>query len=92
MILEILPDPGKRVMHWDAGLGQDLRVADTRQLQEMRRTDRTGGEDHLECRIGPPDGVPWAAVAREFDANSARPVEYHAVHQRIGDNLEVGAL
>ena len=28
MVLEILPDPGERVMHGDARLGQDLRIAD----------------------------------------------------------------
>src|SRR6516164_11783254 len=58
----------------------------------MRRADRTGSEDHLASRIGPPDGVPWPVVAREFDANRARPVDDHAVHQRIGDDLEVRPL
>ena len=35
MVLEILADPGKGVMHRDARLGQDLGVADPGQLQQM---------------------------------------------------------
>ena len=56
MILEILADPGQRVMHRDARLRQHLRIADAGQLQQMRRADRAGGEDHLARRIGPLDG------------------------------------
>ena len=75
----------------DAGFGQDLRLADARQLQQMRRPDGTGGEDHLTRRISPLDGVPCTA-ARELDPYRARAVENHAMHQRCRDDLEVGPL
>ena len=51
-------------MHRDAGLGEDLGVADPRQLQQMRRADRAGGKDHLARRIGP------LGVARAAARNS----------------------
>src|SRR5260370_29139628 len=42
-------------------------------------------------RIDPLDGIP-AAVAGEFDADCATPVEQHAMHLRAGDDLQIGSL
>ena len=68
-------------------LARTSGVADPRQLQQMRRADRAGGEDHLARRIGDLD----PAAAREHDAGGARAAEQHAVHQRAGDDLQVRA-
>src|SRR6266702_5409945 len=55
----------------------------------MRRADRAGREDHLARRVGPLDRT---AGARELDTDRARAVEQDAVHQRLGDEFEIGAL
>src|SRR6516164_8385905 len=54
----------------------------------MRRADRAGREDHLARRIDALDAGP----AREFDRHRALAVEHHAMHQRIGDDLQICPL
>jgi hypothetical protein len=51
-------------------LAEMLGVADTRQLQDMRRADRTRRQDYLMPRLGPLDRAARTA-AREFDAGRA---------------------
>ncbi len=57
MVLEIPPDPGQRVVDRDARLGQGLRLTDARQLQQMRRADGAGGDDHFACGISALDSA-----------------------------------
>src|SRR5258707_15010206 len=54
----------------------------------MRRADRAAREDYLGRRLGPLDLAP----ARKLDAGRALSVEQHAMDERAGDDLEVGAL
>src|SRR5579862_9202345 len=54
----------------------------------MRRADRARRQDHLAPRVGSFHG----AAARELDAGRALAVEHDAVHQRLGDELQVGPL
>src|SRR5215472_5443414 len=54
----------------------------------MRRADRTAGKDYLASGVCPL-GV---TVARKLDAERARSVKRHAMHQCAGDNLQVGPL
>ena len=70
----------------DADPAEMVGIADPRQLQDMRRADRTAGEDHLTRGIGALD----VAGARELDADRALAVEQHAMHQGVGDDFEVG--
>ena len=60
-----------------------LGVADPRQLQDVRRADRPGRQDHLARRLGLLDG----AAARELDAYGPLAVKQDAVHQRMRDQL-----
>ena len=87
MVLEILADPGECVTHCDARLGQNLRIPDPGQLQQMRRADRAGGEDHFARRVGPLDRALLAAMTGELDTGCSSPVEEHPMHQRAGDDL-----
>ena len=67
MVLKVLPDPRQCVVDRDADAGEMLGRADSRQLQDMRRVDGTGGEDHLMPGIGTLHG----AAALVFDADRA---------------------
>src|SRR5882724_2698196 len=76
------------MLNRDADTAEMVGVAHTRKLQQVRRADRTRGEDHLTHRIDPLD----PAAARVFDADRAGAVEPDAVHQRAGHDPEVGPL
>src|SRR5437868_13184683 len=54
----------------------------------MRRADGAGGDDHLARRVDAFD----AGQARELDAHRAHAVEHHAMHQRVGDDLQIWRL
>ncbi len=86
MVLQVLADPGQRVRDRDADAAEMVGIADPGQLQDMRRADRAAGQDHLGQRV---DALGLAA-ARELDPDRALAVEQHAMHQRVGDDLEVG--
>src|SRR3984893_13475102 len=88
MVLQILADPGQRMLNRDADAAEMVGVAHTRKLQQVRGADRTRGQDHLTRRIDPLDPV----AARVFDAYRAGAVEPDAVHQRAGHDGEVGPL
>ena len=47
MVLQILADAGQRVHDLPAERGDDVRAADARQFQQLRRADRAGGQDDL---------------------------------------------
>src|SRR5438270_12309634 len=51
----------------------------------MGRADRAGREDHLTHCIDALD----AGLSRELDPHRARALEDHAMHQRVGDDLQV---
>src|SRR4051812_15043249 len=52
----------------------------------MGRTDRAGREDHFARRINALD----AGLARELDPHRVLAIEHHAMHQRVGDDLQIG--
>ena len=52
MVLQILAHAGQIVHHLDAERAQLLGGSDAGQLQELRRIDRTAGEDDLPGRRG----------------------------------------
>src|SRR5215831_19777714 len=54
----------------------------------MRRADRPGREDHLARRVDVFD----AGLARELDPHRALAIEHHAMHQRVGDDLQIWPL
>jgi hypothetical protein len=47
VVLQVGADAGQGVPHGDAGARQALGIADPRPLQDQRRADRAGGQDHL---------------------------------------------
>ena len=89
VVLEIPADPRQCVGYRNADAGEMVGVADARQLQHMRRTDRTRRQDHLAGRV---DALDCArrTVAGEFDSDRALAVEQHAMHQRAGHDLQIG--
>jgi hypothetical protein len=88
MVCRFCRDPGQVVVGRDADAGQMLRGADTRELQDVRRADRPGRQDHLAVGLGALDHI----AAFEFDADRALVVEQDAAHERLGDDLQVRAL
>src|SRR5437764_10683906 len=54
----------------------------------MRRAHRAGRQDHLALGEDPLDPT----LTGKIDADRALAVEYDAVHQRVGNELQIGAL
>ena len=85
VVLQILAHPRELMMHRDADAAQMVWIADAGELQDMRRADRTRGEDHLGGRVDPLD----RAAASIFDADSAFAIEQDTTDQSIGHDLQV---
>ena len=67
MVLQVLADPAELVDDGDAVRLQKRRRPDAGELEELRRADRAGGEDHLAAG----GGVGGPAIVRELDADRA---------------------
>ena len=78
MVLHVPADAAQLMYDRHADPAEMLGIADTRQLQDVRRADRAGRQDHLAGRVGALE-VPRAA-ARELDCDGALAVE----HERGG--------
>src|SRR6476660_1480804 len=91
MALHILADARQRMHDRHAYISKMIRVADTRQLQDMRGADRAGREDHLAACIGPLNRSAGTA-ARELDADRTAAVKYDAMDQSMGHQLQVRTL
>ena len=87
MVLQVLADSGEVVDDVDAERLELARVADARELEQLRRVDRAAAEDHL-AGLDPlgPD------AARDLDPDRARAVEQDAIHERAAADLEVRSL
>jgi hypothetical protein len=86
MVLEVAADAGAIEQHRDAGFAQPVGRADAGELEELRRTDGAGAEDHLAAG----GDLVRDAAAAEADAGGLEPVEQHALGQRFGLDAEVG--
>jgi hypothetical protein len=81
-------DARQRVHDVDAERAQPLRLADTGELEQMRRADRACAEDHLAARHG---GLLGSGDAR-FDADGAAVLDQHALHLRERCDAQVGPV
>ena len=88
MVLQVLADTGQVVHHVDAERLERLGVADARELEQLRRVDRTAAEDDL-VRARLLERVLAGAV---LDADGARALEEHPRDLRARLQLEVRAL
>ena len=88
VVLHVLSDAAQFVDHRDADPAEMLGIADTGNLQEVRRADCPGREDDLAGRLGPL----LAATAGEFDPDCTFALEQHAVHQRVCHELQIRPL
>jgi hypothetical protein len=86
VVLKVLPDPRQSVMNRYADAVQVLGRADPRELQDMRRVDGAGGEDHFAFGIRTLD----RAATLVFDRDRAAAVENYSVDLRFDDDLQVG--
>ena len=85
VVLHVLADAAQLVHDGHTDPAQMLGIADPGQLQDVRRANRARRQDDLTPRIGLLDG----AAARELDAGCALAVEQDAMHEGVGDELQV---
>ena len=88
MVLQVLADAGQRVHDLAAEAGEDIRAADARQLQKLRRADRAGGEDDLAARAR----LKTSPALRVAQADGAAPFEDQPLGLRAGDEAQVGPV
>ena len=86
MILKIPPHAAQFMLHGNAKPGEMLRIPHARKLQDMWRTNRAGGEDHLHRRIGAFRDI----AAGKLYPHRALAFEDHAMHQRICHHTQIG--
>ena len=87
MVLQVLADPGQLVPHGHPGGGERRAGADAGELENLRRADGAGGQDHLAP--GRDRGDTASALAA--DAGGAPPVQLDAVHEGARDDAEIAA-
>jgi len=87
VVLEVLADTRQIGHDRDPQRAQVRRVADARQLEELRRVEGAAREDHLtgRDRLGPP------ALALDLHADRTTAVEVDPGHEGPGPDLEVAA-
>ncbi|OQC17619.1 MAG: hypothetical protein BWX79_00283 [Alphaproteobacteria bacterium ADurb.Bin100] len=73
--------------HRNAELLQIGRSADARELQQLRRAEGAGGQNHLAPRL---HGLQGATLV-VGDAGGAPAFQRHLGRDRMGDDLEIGA-
>ena len=88
MVLQVLADALERVVNGNAERLQQRGRTDARQLEQLRRLQRAGGEDHLPARGR---GSLLAALS-VGDAGRATIREHDARRVRIGLDAQVRAL
>ncbi len=88
MIVQILADAGQVVHGADAELPQHLRVADSGQLQYLRRLERTRREHDFTAR---PD-LQQRSAARHFIPRRTPAFGQHARRDGIGQYRQIRAL
>ena len=90
VVLQVLADAGQLVRARRCRAARSSsRRADAGELQELRRADRAGGEDHLARARA-------ACIARspcaELDAGDARALDADALRLRVGQHAQIGPL
>ena len=87
VILHVLADAGEVVHHVDAERGELGRVADARELEELRRVEGSATADDLSTdralHLSAPSG-------RVIDADRARALENDLRRERARPDIEVG--
>ncbi len=86
MVLQVLADAGQRVQDLAAEAGEDFRAPDPRQLQELRRADRAGGQHDFAARAG----LEASPALRVAQAHRAPPLEDQPLGLRAHDEAQVG--
>ncbi|KIT74054.1 hypothetical protein QP64_00035, partial [Staphylococcus aureus] len=84
MVLEIAAHRRPVDPHRQAHLAQMLARTDAGEHQQLRRLEGAGGEHHRAAR---PD-LARHAIALIGDAPDPAVLEQHALHARLGDDLE----
>ena len=88
MILQVAAHAGQIVHHLDAVFLKVVRRTDAGQHQQLRRVERTGGQDHFLARPHPA-GLAALAV---FHAHGGLAVHDHPGGEGVGLNVQVGAV
>ena len=83
----VLAHVGQRMPHRNAHALEHRRLADARQLQQLRRLDRPRRQDHLDAGLDR-DLTPVLAVG---DAAATRAVQFQAQHLRLGLDAQIRA-
>ena len=88
MVLQVLADAGRSADQVAAERSDDLRAADARQFEQLRRADRPGGEHDFAA------GARLAADAVDGVAHADRApaVENQPLDMRAGDDAQVRAV
>ena len=85
MVLHVLADAAQFVDHRNTHPAEMLGIPDPRELENMRRANRPGAQDGLARRFGPVRDP----ITGEFDPDCTFALEQHAVHQRVGHQLQI---
>src|SRR5207244_8426211 len=85
VVAEILADRRRGVLHWDAVRFQNFGLADTGELQELRR--RHGARAKYDLAAG--TRLDLAAQMLVDDADTALALEQDAARRRLGDDVQV---
>src|SRR5690606_9514915 len=88
MVLQVPADTGQRLDDADAVPLQQLAGTDARELQQLRRLDRSGGDDHFALR----KSLPRAAFDRVRYTGCPHTLQQAAAGMGVGDYGQFGAL